>query len=280
MKYPRTQSSVLDITSTEVEGVVIPHLINKPTNSGNSNLDGRNVHEQDTLSLTLTLINMVSITVDHLDDLLRHLVILINMVITTRIDLLPLVRLLMLDNRFLTLTDPCLRVDENCPFLNIMPSRSLQSRLTVHHLNHQCTLPVLRDSGLPRPPTRMLTLTTRGHTHPIPLRTTTTSIKPLLHTTPHPRDHLVQLTPTHLLQVGITPLELLVLAPHLSKLPAKVHTPSTLTQVTLRTRLSNIQPQTSNRSTPTGTMTESDELKMKMKIRERCHDPLRLFPRT
>jgi hypothetical protein len=279
-KYPRMQSSVLDITSTEVEEAEIHHQVNKPTNSVNFNLDGKNVHEQDTLNLILTQINTLLIMVDLLDDLLRHLVTHTNMAITTKTDLLPLVRLLMLDRQCHTLTDPCLRVDGNCPFLNITPIPSLQSRLTAHHPNHQCTLPVLRDSGLLRPLTQTPTLTTRGHTHPTHLPTTTTSIKLLLLTTPQPQDHLVQHTHIPLLQVGITPLEHLVLAPHPSKLLVKGHMLSTPTLAIRPTHPSSILLRTSNRSTRMGTMTESDELKMTMRIRERCHDPLRPLLRT
>jgi hypothetical protein len=280
LKYPRTQSSVLDITNTEGEEAEIHHQVNKPTNLVNFNLDGKNVHEQDTLNLTLTPINTLLIMGDHPDDLLRHLVTHTNMAITTRTDLLPLVHLLMLDHRFLTHTDPCLPADGNCPFLNITPIPSLQSRLTAHHHNHQCTLPVLRDSGLLRPLTRTPTLTTRVHTHPIPLQTTTTSIKLLLHTTPLPQDHPVQHTPTHLLPVDITHLEHLVLAPHPSKLQAKGHMLNTLTPVIPRIRLSNTLRPTNSHSILTGTMTESDELRMTMRIRERCHDPLRPLLRT
>jgi hypothetical protein len=279
-KYPRTQSSVLDITSTEVEEAVIHHQVNKQTNLGNSNLDGKNVHEQDTLNLILTPINTLWIMVDLLADLLRHLVTHTNTATMTRTDLLPPVHLLMLDHRFHTLTDPCQLVDGNCPFLNITPIPSLQSRLTVHHLNLQCTLPVLRDSGLLRPLTRMPTLTTRGHTLPTPLPTTTTSIKLLLLTTPLLQDHPVQHTHIHLLQVGITPLEHLVLAPHPSKLQVKGHMLSTPTPAIPPTRRSSTPPRTSNRNIHTVTMTESDELKMTMKIRERCHDPLRPLLRT
>jgi hypothetical protein len=279
-KYPRTQSSVLDITSTEVEEAEIHHQVNKPMNLVNSNLDGKNVHEQDTLNLILTPINTLLIMVDLLDDLLRHLDTHTNMAITTRTDLLPLVRLLMLDHRFLTLTDPCLPVDVSFPFLNITPIPSLQSRLTVHHLNHQCTLLVLRDSGLRRPLTRTPTLTTRGHTLPIPLRTTTTSIRLLLLTMPQLQDHPVQHTPIPLLQVVITPLELLVLALHPYKLLVKGHTLNTPTLAIRPIRLSNTPPPTNSPNTHTETMTESDEQKMTMKIRERCHDPLRPRRRT
>jgi len=280
LKYPRTQSSVLDITSTEVEEAEIHHQVNKPMNLVNTNLDGKNVHERDTLNLILTPINMLSIMVDHLDDLLRLLVTHTNMVITIRTDHLLPVHLLMLDHQSLILTDPCLLVDGNYPFLNITPIPSLQSRLTAHHLNHQCTLPVLRDNGLLRPLTRMPILTTRGHTLPIPLPTTTTSIRLLLLTTPQPQDHLVQHTPIPLLLVDITHQELLVLAPHPSKLPAKGHMLSTPTLVIRPTRPSSTLPPTNSHNTPTGTMTESDGLKMKMKIRERCHDPHRPLLRT
>jgi hypothetical protein len=279
-KYPRTQSSVLDITNTEVEEAEIHHQVNKQTNLVNSNLDGKNVHEQDTLNLILTPINTLLIMVDLLDDLLRRLVTHTNMAITTRTDLLPLVHLLMLDHRFHTLTDPCLLVDENCPFLNITPIPSLQSRPMVLHHNHQCTLLVLRDSGLLRPLTRTPILTTRGHTHPTPLPTTTTSIKLLLLTTPLPQDHPVQHTPTHLLLVGITLLEHLVLAPHPSKLQVKGHMLNTLTPVIPRIHPSSILHPTNSHSILTGTMTESDELRMTMRIRERCHDPLRPLLRT
>ena len=279
MKYPRTQSSVLDITNTEVEEAVIPHQVNKPTNLVNSNLDGKNVHVPDTLNRTPTPISMLLIMVDHLDDPHRHLVTHINMVITTRIDLLPPERLLMLGLQFPTLTDPCLQVDESYPSRNITPSRNLQSLLTAHHLNHQCIPQGLRDSGLLRPLTRMLTLITRERTLPTPLPTTTTSIKLLLLTTPRLLDHPVQRTPTPLLPVVITPQELLVLAPHPSKPQVKVPTLNILTLATRPIRRSSTLHPTNSRNTLTGTTTESDGLKTRMRIQERCHDPLRPFLR-
>ena len=201
------------------------------------------------------------------------------MVITTRIDRLHLALLRMLGNLFHTHTDPCLLLAENCPFLNITLNQNHPFLPMALHLNHQCTLPLLRDSGLLPLLIQMPTLIMKGHTHPIPRRIITTSITPLLHNTPLPQDLQEQHTPTHLLPVDTTHRELPVLV-HPYRLQVKVHTHNTLTPVIPLIRLSNTLHPINNRSTLTVTMIEKDGRKTRMKILERCRDPLRPFLRT